>query len=134
MMHWHVPMQHKKWVCSGLLLLALLIIGAPCVTGCADTVEKAVIGVIVVTHGAPISQWNDTVRGMKHQIKSPYSVEPAFLDFDEERALAKAVRRLEDKGANEILIVHVSPSSYSSHHEEVRYLAGLRKDSGFYTA
>lgn len=78
MMHWHVPMQHKKWVCSGLLLLALLIIGAPCVTGCADTVEKAVIGVIVVTHGAPISQWNDTVRGMKHQIKSPYSVEPHF--------------------------------------------------------
>jgi len=134
MMHWYVPMQPKKWGCDALLLLALLTIGAPFFTGCADTVEKAVMGVIVVTHGAPIPQWNDTVIGMIHQIKSPYPVEPAFLDFDEERTLAKAVTRLEDKGANEILIVHVSPSSYSSHHEEVRYLAGLRKDLGFYTA
>jgi len=65
-------------------------------------------------------------------VKSPYPVEPAFLDFDEQRTLAKAARRLEDKGVNEILIVHVSPSSYSSHHEEVRYLAGLRKDLGVY--
>jgi sirohydrochlorin ferrochelatase len=66
-------------------------------------------------------------------IKSPYPVEPAFLDFDKERTLAKAAKRLEDKGVNEILIVHVSTSSYSSHHEEVRYLAGLRKDLGVYT-
>ena len=60
-------------------------------------------------------------------VKSPYPIEPAFLDFDKERTLSKAAKRLEDKGVNEILIVHVSTSSYSSHHEEVRYLAGLSK-------
>ena len=91
------------------------------------------MGVVVISHGAPIPQWNETVMSMISTVKSPYPVEPAFLDFDKERTLAKAAKRLEDKGVNEILIVHVSTSSYSSHHEEVRYLAGLRKDLGFYT-
>ena len=90
------------------------------------------MGVVVISHGAPIPQWNETVMSVISTVKSPYPVEPAFLDFDEERTLAKAAKRLEDKGVNEILIVHVSTSSYSSHHEEVRYLAGLRKDLGVY--
>jgi hypothetical protein len=94
--------------------------------------EKAAMGVIVISHGAPIPQWNETVMRVIRTVKSPYPVEPAFLDFDEERTLEKAAKRLEDKGVREILIVHLSPSSYSSHHEEVRYLAGLRKDLGVY--
>ena len=92
------------------------------------------MGVIIVTHGAPIPQWNETVMRMINTVKCPYPVEPAFLDFDKERTLAKAAKRLEDKGVNEILIVHVAPSSYSNHHEEVLYRAGLRKDLGYYTA
>ena len=57
----------------------------------------------------------------------------SFLDYDKERTLEKAVRRLEAKGINNILIVHLSPTSYSNHHEEIRYLVGLRKDLGVYT-
>ncbi len=126
-------MHNTTWACGSLVLLVLLTIGVWLLPGCAATDEKAVMGVVVVTHGAPIPQWNDTVMQMLEQIKSSYPVEPAFLDFDEERTLAKAVRRLEAKGVNEILLVHLTPSSYSSHHEEVRYRAGLRKDLGFYT-
>jgi len=95
--------------------------------------EKASMGVVVITHGAPIPQWNETIMRLIGTVESPYPVEPAFLDFDKERTLAQAAKRLEDKGVKEILIVHLSPSSYSSHHEEVRYLAGLRKDLGVYT-
>jgi hypothetical protein len=116
-----------------LFLCTLLAIWSFLVISCADTVEKPVMGVVVITHGAPIPQWNETVMRVISTVKSPYPIEPAFMDFDEERTLAKAAGRLEDKGVNEILIVHVSPSSYSSHHEEVRYLAGLRKDLGVYT-
>jgi hypothetical protein len=113
--------------------LALFTIWSFFIISCTATAEKAVMGVVVVTHGAPIPQWNETVMRMISTVKCPYPVEPAFLDFDEQRTLEKAAKRLEDKGVNEILFVHVSPSSYSSHHEEIRYLAGLRKDLGFYT-
>ena len=99
---------------------------------CTSKAQQQSMGVVVISHGAPIPQWNETVMRMISMVKSPYPVEPAFLDFDKERTLAKAAKRLEDKGVNEILIVHLSTSSYSSHHEEVRYLAGLRKDLGVY--
>jgi sirohydrochlorin ferrochelatase len=99
---------------------------------CSSKAQQQSMGVVVISHGAPIPQWNETVMSMISTVKSPYPVEPAFLDFDKERTLTKAAKRLEDKGVNEILIVHVSTSSYSSHHEEVRYLAGLRKDLGVY--
>jgi hypothetical protein len=92
------------------------------------------MGVVVISHGAPIPQWNETVISMINTIQSPYPVEPAFLDFDEERTLEKAVRRLEKKEVNNILIVHLSSCSYSSHHEEIRYLIGQRKDLGIYAA
>ena len=103
-----------------------------CYQQCCTAGKESAMGVVVITHGAPIPQWNETVMRVISTVKSPYPIEPAFLDFDKERTLAKAAKRLEDKGVNEILIVHVSPSSYSSHHEEVRYLAGLRKDLGVY--
>jgi len=116
-----------------LFLCTLFVIWSFFVISCADTAEKAAMGVVVITHGAPIAQWNETIMRLIGTVESPYPVEPAFLDFDKERTLEKAAKRLEDKGVTEILIVHLSPSSYSSHHEEVRYLAGLRKDLGVYT-
>ena len=126
-------MKQKNSAGLRLFLCTLFAIWSCFVISCADTAEKKAMGVVVITHGAPIPQWNETVMRVISTVKSPYPIEPAFMDFDEERTLAKAAGRLEDKGVNEILFVHVSPSSYSSHHEEVRYLAGLRKDLGVYT-
>jgi sirohydrochlorin ferrochelatase len=91
------------------------------------------MGVVVISHGAPIPMWNETIIKFVSSVKSPYPLEVAFLDFDEERTLAKSVKRLEEKGVNEVLVIHLSPSSYSSHHEEIHYLVGLRKDLGIYT-
>ena len=116
----------RFFLCTLFTLWACVVISS------ADAAEKAAMGVVVISHGAPIPQWNETVMRMINTVKSPYPLEPAFLDYDKERTLEKAAKRLEDKGAKEILIVHLSPSSYSSHHEEVRYLAGLRKDLGVY--
>ena len=101
---------------------------------CTSKAQQESMGVVVISHGAPIPQWNETVMRTISMVKSPYPVEPAFLDFDDERTLEKAVRRLEKKGVNNILIVHLSSSSYSSHHEEIRYLIGQRKDLGTYMA
>jgi sirohydrochlorin ferrochelatase len=91
------------------------------------------MGVVVISHGAPVAIWNDTVIKLVSAVKSPYPLETAFLDYDEERTLDKAVKRLEAKGVSEVLIVHLSPSSYSNHHEELFYLTGFRKDLGIYT-
>jgi len=115
------------------LVCVLSVLSFYAVISSTCAAEKAAMGVVVITHGAPIPQWNETVMRLIGTVESPYPVEPAFLDFDKDRTLAKAAKRLEDKGVKEILIVHLSPSSYSSHHEEVRYLAGLRKDLGVYT-
>jgi sirohydrochlorin ferrochelatase len=99
----------------------------------ASAGDKETMGVVVITHGAPMPQWNKKAIDFVASVKCQHPIEPAFLDFAGERTLEKAVRNLETKGANNILIVHLSPSSYSNHHEELSYLVGLRKDLGFYT-
>jgi len=103
------------------------------IIACSFAAQKDTMGVIIISHGAPIPEWNQKVMNLIASVKSPYPIEPAFLDYDKERTLEKAVRRLEAKGINNILIVHLSPTSYSNHHEEIRYLVGLRKDLGVYT-
>ena len=55
--------------------------------------EKAAMGVVVITHGAPIPQWNETIMRLIGTVESPYPVEPAFLDFYKERTLAKAANK-----------------------------------------
>ena len=75
-----------------LFLCTLLAIWSFLVISCADTAEKKVMGVVVITHGAPIPQWNETVMRVISTVKSPYPIEPAFMDFDEERTLAKAAK------------------------------------------
>jgi sirohydrochlorin cobaltochelatase len=94
---------------------------------------EAKIGVVAISHGAPMKTWNEKVAKLVAAAKSPYPMETAFFDYDEERTLGKAIKRLQGKGANEILVLHLSPSSYSMHHEELRYRVGLRKDMGIYT-
>ncbi len=91
------------------------------------------IGVVAISHGAPMKTWNEKVAKLVAAAKSPYPMETAFFDYDEERTLGKSIKRLQGKGANEILVLHLSPSSYSMHHEELRYRVGLRKDMGIYT-
>ncbi len=95
--------------------------------------EETKIGVVAISHGAPVKTWNNKVIKLVSSVNSPYPVETAFFDYDEERTLGKSIKRLQDKGANEILVIHLSPSSYSLHHDEIKYRVGLRKDMGFYT-
>lgn len=95
--------------------------------------EEENLGVIVISHGAPMPAWNDGVLDLIKSVKSPYPLEVAFLDYDAEKTLKKSIKRLEDKGIQEILLVHLSPSSYSEHHEEIKYLIGIRNNLGIYT-
>ena len=98
-----------------------------------NSVRDKNFGVIVISHGAPVKIWNQMVLKLIGSVESPYPLEAAFLDYDEERTLEKTISRLEDRDIKEILVIHLSPSSYSVHHEEVKYLVGLRKDLGIYT-
>jgi sirohydrochlorin ferrochelatase len=119
---------------GNLLIFLLLLFFCLSFFTLSSSAEKGnKMGVVVISHGAPVETWNDTVIKLVLSVKSPYPLEPAFLDYDEERTLDKAVKRLEAKGVSEVLIVHLAPSSYSNHHEELFYLTGFRKDLGIYT-
>ncbi len=99
-------------------------------TRASNTGQNENFGVIVISHGAPMPVWNQGILKLIESVKSPYPLEPAFLDYDKERSLTNAVKKLEQKGVEEILVIHLSPSSYSNHHTEVEYMLGLRKNSG----
>ena len=116
-----------------LFLFIFLHPGSPCICEVGQSPEKTETGVIVVAHGAPVKIWTDKVLSLVERVNSPYPVEVAFLDYHKEKTLASSINRLEDRGAVNILVVHLSPSSYSVHHEEIKYLLNLRKDLGIYT-
>jgi sirohydrochlorin ferrochelatase len=119
----------------GLLFVSLFSLMNFC-QAITSAKENGQMGVVVIAHGVPMPMmpmWNERVIRLVESVKSPYPVETAFLDYEKERTLEKAVKRLETKGVNEVLIIHLSPCSYSSHHEELYYLTGFRKDLGIYT-
>jgi hypothetical protein len=116
-----------------LFLFIFLHPGSPCICEVGQSPEKTETGVIVVAHGAPVKIWTDKVLNIVEKVNSPFPLETAFLDYHKEKTLANAINRLEDRGAMNILVVHLSPSSYSVHHEEIKYLLNLREDLGIYT-
>ena len=119
---------------TGLFFIfALLSLHHTNPTDAIESGKEAPMGVVVISHGAPMPVWNQKVSELVASVRSPYPLETAFLDYDEEQTLEKSVRRLEEKGVEEILLIHLSPSSYSVHHEEIKYRVGLRKDLGIYT-
>ena len=73
------------------------------IIACSHAAQKENMGVIVISDGAPLPEWNQMVMNLIASVKSPYPIKPAFLDYDKERTLEKAVRRLEAKGVNNIL-------------------------------
>ena len=126
-------MKTHRRLFFGIFISLFLFIHLYSSVDASDQRKKSSLGVIVISHGSPQQSWNQKVLELVRSVKSPCPLEPAFIDFNEEITLEKSIKKLEGKGVDEILIVHLSPSSYSVHHEEVKYLVGLRKDLGFYT-
>ena len=46
---------------------------------------EAKMGVIAISHGAPVKTWNQKVANLISSVNSPYPIETAFFDYDEER-------------------------------------------------
>ena len=118
----------KKWLFYCAFLLTLFsTVSAGAVDAGLGMAKKERFGVIVATHGAPpmAGQWNQDVLKIVQSIKSPYHIENCFLDFIEEYSLPNAVKKMEALGMEEVLIVHFSPSSYSNHHEELKFYVNV---------
>jgi sirohydrochlorin ferrochelatase len=128
-----LAMNLKKQIFFCLFILLFIHIYQNSTSFAEEKEINSALGVIVISHGAPIPIWNQEVLKLITSVNSPYPLEVAFLDYDKERTLEKAVKRMEDRDIKEISVVHLSPSSYSCHHEEIKYLLGLRKDLGIYT-
>lgn len=60
----------------------------------ASAGDKETMGVVVITHGAPMPQWNTKAIAFVASVKCQYPIEPAFLDFAGERTLERTAQEL----------------------------------------
>jgi len=94
-----------------------------------DKSEKP--GLLVLSHGAPMPQWNGPVQELVNRVrelnkkeKTFHAVEDAFLEFAQPDAAA-GVKKLEEVGCDRIIVVplFIAPSSHS--HFDVPAMLGL---------
>ena len=88
-------------------------------------------GLIILSHGAPMSRWNgpvesfvDRVRELNAKEKAFHAVEGAFLEFTRPDA-SSGIETLEEAGCDRIIVVplFIAPSSHS--HFDVPAVLGL---------
>ncbi len=91
----------------------------------ADRSSKE-IGVLVVAHGSDEEQWCRQIHQVVENISLPYPVELGFLEFAPNESISHAVDRLDERGVDEIIVVPLFVSSYSSHIREIEYVLRLR--------
>jgi sirohydrochlorin ferrochelatase len=97
-----------------LLSISLYMLAATC------TAEAQELGAILVAHGSTNSDWNDQIENFYEKIESDMPPSQlAFLRFDNEKTLANAVNNLKKDGITKIVIIHLSPSSFSIRHDEI---------------
>ncbi len=80
------------------------------------------IGVLVLAHGGS-SLWNETVLNAVKPLEERYHVEVAF-GMANPVTMEEALRKLEDKGVTEIVVVPLFVSSHSPIIRQLRYLLG----------
>jgi len=117
----------NKIMFAGVVMLISISFYAFVASG---TTESQQPGAIIVAHGSINPEWNQQIEDFYDNIKS--SIQPsklAFLRFDTEKTMTKAVKELKNDGIGNIVLVHLSPSSYSIRHEElVDYAADTNPD------
>lgn len=108
-------------------LLFLLVMPAAPSHAAAQERRIDAPGVLLLAHGGK-DAWNAEVRRVAAEVESHYPVEIAFGMADR-TAIQDAVRRLEVRGAREIIAVPLFVSSHSSVITATEYLLGLRQEA-----
>ncbi len=81
------------------------------------------VGVLVLAHGGkPL--WNETVMNAVEPLKEKYYVEVAFGMANPVK-IEKALRRLEDKGVEKVVVIPLFISSHSPIIRQLRYILGF---------
>lgn len=88
---------------------------------------SATNALLVVAHGSSTGAWNDQVVRVVNQVDWSGPKAVAFLTpRSPAESLANAAARLDQTGVDRIVIVPLMVSSFSEHHEELRYYAKQR--------
>lgn len=109
-------------------LIAVLIfcISLTAVAGAAEAPSPDKSGLVIVAHGASPT-WNERVLQVAEKVEWPGPKGVAFLmKAPPENELANVVARIEQAGAERIVVVPLLISSFSNHFEEIRYYTGAR--------
>lgn len=121
----------QMWMVIGLFLQAVLTAAGnePSREGLKRLIERP--GLLVLSHGAPMAQWNGPVNALVKQVRVLneesgmfHAVEGAFLEFSGPDA-AEAVEKLSRSGCDHIVVVplFIAPSSHS--HFDVPAVLGM---------
>ncbi len=84
------------------------------------------VGVLVLAHGAK-PKWNQTVMEAVEPLRERYRVEVAFGMADPVK-IEKALRRLEEKGVEKVVVVPLFISSHSPIIKQLRYILGYSEE------
>lgn len=81
--------------------------------------------VLVIAHGSPNREWLALVEDTVRETDLPLSVRVSYLSGVPGRGIADELGRLEQSGANTIIVVPLFMSIGSTHLNEIRYMLGL---------
>lgn len=117
-------MENKNTVLISIMLLSILL----CMPAVAEEAKnQEPFGVVLVAHGSnnPELDCNTQVENLYNKIRSEKSDLPplgiAYLRFANGKTLEEVVGNLQQRGIDDnILLVHLSPSSFSIRHRELR--------------
>ena len=110
--------------CNKKILLGIfaLLFITTCLYLTPGTAQSAQFGAVLIAHGSNKPEWNARIAGFYNTIKNELPPSQlAFLNFVAGSTLQDAVDALKDGNPDlqEILFVHLSPSSYSIRHKEI---------------
>ncbi|WP_416148388.1 sirohydrochlorin chelatase [Salipaludibacillus sp. HK11] len=82
-------------------------------------------GILVIAHGSRDSKWMDLIEQSVSLLESNVPVTIGYLELVAGKSIEDGVRRLEDGGAEEILVIPFFVCSGSTHLEEIQYALGV---------
>lgn len=84
--------------------------------------------VLVIAHGSPDREWLTLVEDTVRETDIPLPIRVSYLGGVPGREIADELGRLEQSGANTIIVVPLFVSIGSTHLNEIRYMLGLIPD------
>lgn len=86
-------------------------------------------GALIISHGSPASHWIQRVDEVAAQLHLPVDcpVVVSFLEHVPGRLIQDGIKRLEEAGVTDLLVVPLFVSSGSTHVDEISYALGVKE-------